>query len=61
MGNETYLYFSTSSGGPQRVARIRSSIGFEVGKKSTLLMDLERAHFFDSATKAAHVLIRNKK
>lgn len=53
MGNEIYLYFTTSSGGPQHVARIRSSMGFQVGKKVTLLVDLERAHFFDPKTEIA--------
>lgn len=61
MGNETYLYFTTSGAGPQHVARIRSSLGYEVGKKVTLVMDLERAHFFDSVTEAAHVPMGRKK
>ncbi|MEX1138809.1 MAG: sn-glycerol-3-phosphate ABC transporter ATP-binding protein UgpC [Bacteroidota bacterium] len=53
MGNETYLYFSTVKGSPHHVARVRSSEGFSAGKPVNLLVDIEKAHFFDSVTEMA--------
>lgn len=55
MGNETFLYFSTGSGGNQHVARIRSSEDFVPGKPVSLSFDIEKAHFFDPASEMAIV------
>ena len=53
MGNETFLYFSTTNRGNQHVARIRSSERFAAGKPVNLLFDIEKAHFFDPVTEMA--------
>jgi multiple sugar transport system ATP-binding protein len=50
MGNEVFVYFTTSQSGEQHVARLATSEEPEVGKSISLSVDMTKLHFFDMQT-----------
>ncbi|MND03951.1 hypothetical protein D3C83_240080 [compost metagenome] len=50
MGNEIYVYFQTTKGGPQYVARVDGDERPKVGQAYELYIDTGKLQFFDKET-----------
>ncbi len=55
MGNELYVYFTTSSAGRQYVARLKPDAKPPVGGSFALTMDMGQAHYFSQESEHAIV------
>ncbi len=53
MGNELYVYFTTSAAGRQYVARLKPDAQPEVGASFGLAVDMGKAHFFSQESELA--------